>query len=225
MGDQRCFIKWAPAVNRGTLDDEAARLAWATAFVRVPRVIDRGTDAEGSWIMSLGLPGDNAVSDRWKAEPLTAVVAIGRGLRAFHDSLPVAGCPFSWSAVERVANTRRGAAAGMLKPSDWHQVHRDLSVESALTLLEDTPPIDRLVVCHGDACAPNTLLTAEGDWLGHVDLGSLGVADRWADLAIATWSTQWNYGPGFEEPLLAAYGVVPDPERTRYYRLLWDLDL
>jgi kanamycin kinase len=52
---------------------------------------------------------------------------------------------------------------------------------------------------------------------------TLGVADRWADLAVATWSTQWNYGPGWEQPLLAAYGVAADPERIRYYRLLWDL--
>ena len=54
-------------------------------------------------------------------------------------------------------------------------------------------------------------------------LGSLGVADRWADLAVATWSTEWNYGPGWDDDLLAAYGVHTDPERTAYYRLLWDL--
>ncbi len=80
-----------------------------------------------------------------------------------------------------------------------------------------------LVVCHGDACAPNTLLSDDGRWSGHVDLGFLGVADRWADLAVATWSTEWNYGPGWEEPLLDAYGIDPDRERMAYYRLLWDL--
>ena len=40
---------------------------------------------------------------------------------------------------------------------------------------------------------------------------------------IATWSTRWNFGPGWEPTLLDAYGVEPDPSRTRYYRLLWDL--
>jgi kanamycin kinase len=54
---------------------------------------------------------------------------------------------------------------------------------------------------------------------GCADLGDLGVADRWADLAVATW----NYGPGWETPLLDAYGIAPDPARTCYYRLLWDL--
>jgi kanamycin kinase len=96
-------------------------------------------------------------------------------------------------------------------------------VDQALGLLADIPAVDRLVVCHGDACAPNTLITEDGRWSGHVDLGDLGVADRWADLAIASWSLAWNYGPGWDGLLLDAYGVAADPGRTRYYRLLWDL--
>ena len=83
------------------------------------------------------------------------------------------------------------------------------------------PPVDRLVVCHGDPCVPNTLLDVDGTVTGHVDLGALGVADRWADLAVASWSTVWNFGPGYEVPLLAAYGVEADPVRMDYYRALW----
>ena len=30
-------------------------------------------------------------------------------------------------------------------------------------------------------------------------------------------------GTGWEQVLLDAYGIKPDAERTRYYRLLWDL--
>jgi kanamycin kinase len=91
----------------------------------------------------------------------------------------------------------------------------DLAAEAALDRLADAPPADKLVVCHGDSCAPNTLLTGDGRCSGHVDLGELGVADRWADLAVATWSTTWNYGPGWETALLDAYGIAPDPDRTR----------
>ena len=99
-----------------------------------------------------------------------------------------------------------------------------LGFADALAFVADAPPVDRLVVCHGDACAPNTLLGDDGQWVGHVDLGALGVGDRWADLAIATWSCDWNYGPGWQDTLLNAYGIDPDPIRTRYYRVLWDLD-
>lgn len=79
-------------------------------------------------------------------------------------------------------------------------------------------PVDRLVVCHGDACAPNTLIDDDGRCFGHVDLGDLGVADRWADLAVATLSLSWNYGGEWEHELLDAYGVDPDRERVEHYR-------
>ena len=52
--------------------------------------------------------------------------------------------------------------------------------------------------------------------------GSLGVGDRWADIAVSAWSTEWNYGPGYEGAFLEAYGVAPDPERLHFYRALWD---
>ncbi|HEY3982098.1 MAG TPA: phosphotransferase [Streptosporangiaceae bacterium] len=106
--------------------------------------------------------------------------------------------------------------------ADWHEEFRGIGVDGALELLAEVPPIDELVVCHGDSCAPNTLIGDDGR-SGHVDLGELGVADRRADLAVATWSTTWNYGPGREIPLLDAYGIAPDGDRIRYYRLLWEL--
>jgi aminoglycoside phosphotransferase len=222
-GERRRFVKWAPAGSGLDLAAEAARLAWAADFTPVPAVLGQGQDAAGAWIVTSPVAGTTAVAARWRAEPGTAVTAIGEGLRALHDALPVTRCPFSWSAADRLADARRRAAGGLIDPSDWHEVHQGLGVAGALRLLAEVPPVDELVVCHGDSCAPNTLIGDDGRWSGHVDLGELGVADRWADLAIATWSTTWNYGPGWETPLLDAYGIEPDAERTRYYRLLWEL--
>lgn len=199
-GDERWFVKWSPASAGLDFEAEAERMRWAASFIAVPTVVDRGTDDDGSWMVTRGLPGENAVTERWIADPATAVRAIGRGLRALHDALPADVCPFSWSVDERLTAVGR------------------------LDLLGAAPPVDRLVVCHGDACAPNTLITDDGVCSGHVDLGSLGVADRWADLAVATYSTVWNYGPGWEEALLDAYGIAADPTRTAWYRMVWDLD-
>ena len=222
-GGRRYYVKWAPHHSGIDLDAEATRLGWARAFTPVPRVLDQGADEEGTWLVTSPVPGANAVTARWRADPGAAVTAVGRGLRALHDTLPVDTCPFSWSQRERVADARRRASQGRIDPARWHEDHRHLALTRALEFLDDAPPIDVAVVCHGDACAPNTVLDEDGRCSGHVDFGSLGVADRWADLAVATWSTQWNYGPGWEVTLLHAYGVERDPVRTAYYRLLWDL--
>ena len=220
----RCFVKWAAAGMPVDLTVEAARMTWAVQYHSVPIPLEVGTDTSGSWLVTAALDGLSAVDARWLAEPRTAVVGIGEGLRALHEALPVASCPFSWSVAERVTTARARAESGHQVPARWHPEHRHLSVAAALALLDDAPPADDVVVCHGDSCAPNTLLDDDGRWSGHVDLGSLGVADRWADLAIATWSTTWNYGPEWESLLLDAYGIAADRDRIRFYRLLWDLD-
>ncbi|QNK81813.1 aminoglycoside 3'-phosphotransferase [Nakamurella sp. PAMC28650] len=219
-GDTRRFAKFSPPGGID-LQPEVARLSWAARWVVVPQVLSSGSDENGSWMITAGLPGENAVTPKWRTDPASAVAAIGRGLRQLHDTAPVGDCPFDWSQPMRLDDVH--VRATTLTPATWHPEHQGLTVRDALTMLSVPPPVDRLVVCHGDACAPNTLLTDDGDCSGRVDLGSLGVADRWADLAVATWSTGWNYGPGWEEQLLAAYGVGPDPQRTAYYRLLWDL--
>jgi kanamycin kinase len=180
--------------------NEAHRLRWAAPYIAVPRVLDVGLDSEWAWLRTAGLPGRSAVHPRWQAAPDVAVRAIAMGLRTLHDTLPVRSCPFDWSAASRLATLTRAE-------------------------LGEPPPIDRLVVCHGDACAPNTLIGDDGSCCGHVDLGDLGVADRWADLAVATLSLGWNYpGRDWDAEFFAAYGVEPDPLRIDYYRRLWQAE-
>jgi kanamycin kinase len=196
------YVKWAPAGTPVDLAEEARRLRWVSRFTPVPEVLATGSDDEGAWLMTRAIRGRSAVDPVWLARPEDAVRAVGAGLRAFHESVPVEACPYDWGVAERAARAPDPAAVAALGPP---------------------PPIDRLVVCHGDPCVPNTLLADDGTWLAHVDLGRVGLADRWADLAVATWSTEWNYGPGYEEPLLEAYGIARDDDRTEYYRALWDL--
>jgi kanamycin kinase len=178
---------------------EARRLRWAGRFTAVPQVIGLGCDEAGGWLHTAGLPGESAVDRRWVARPRDAARAIGAGLRMLHDRLPVDECPFEWSVAARLAEL----------PADRR------------TGLEEPPPIERLVVCHGDACAPNTLIDKQGRCCGHVDFGALGIADRWADLAVATLSLGWNYSGQWEGELFDAYGVAPDAARIDYYRRLW----
>ena len=181
------YLKWLPAGF--SLDAERERLEWAAVFHPVPTVLEHGTSDGGDWMLTAAIDAASAVS--LASDPRTAAVALGEGLRALHENLPVEWCPFDWTA---------GSRGGI-----------------------DAPPVDQLVVAHGDACLPNTLVDSSGRWIAHVDLGSLGSADRWADLAVASMSLDWNVGEGWQPTFFAAYGVAPDEERIRYYRALWDL--
>lgn len=201
-GDDR-YVKYGPRHAETSMAAEAGRLDWARWRTPVPEVLEVGEDGDHEWLVTRALPGRSAVDPYWLGEPAIAVRAVGEGLRALHDALPVADCPFEWTVPVRLAKARR----------------RGIRVPRAL---RTPPPADRLVVCHGDACCPNTLLADDGTWLAHVDFGALGIGDRWADIAVAAMSTGWNYGPGWEDALIDAYGIEPDHDRLDYYRDLWN---
>lgn len=201
--DDGRYIKYGPLHDETSMVAEAGRLEWAQRYTAVPTVLAVGADEEQEWLVTRAIDARSAVDPRWIAEPATAVRAVGAGLRMLHDALPVTECPFEWTVPVRVANAAR----------------RGIRVPDALRI---APPTDRLVVCHGDACCPNTLLDDSGAPRAHVDLGALGIGDRWADIAVAAMSTEWNYGPGWEDALIAAYGVDPDRERLAFYRDLWN---
>jgi kanamycin kinase len=193
FGDR--YLKWNPRETAIDLAREAARLEWISARHPAPPVLAFGSDEQSEWMLTAAIPGGYAVGDTWRARPSEAIAAIAAGLRAIH-ALPVAEFPPEW----------RGTTWVDRQPDN----------------LGARPPIDDPVIVHGDACAPNTLVTDDGVWTGNVDFGDLGVGDRWADLAVASMSLDWNFGEGHQDEFYAAYGIEPDAERIRYYRALWD---
>lgn len=215
------YLKWYPRTSGLDLDSEVVRLEWARPYVAVPRVVTSGCDEVATWFESASLGADNAVSAARKQKPKETARMIGAGLRVFHDALPVEACPFSWSAPQRVA-TIPGRQDRQAAEPTFDQQFGAMTLERALIELSEPPELDS-VVCHGDACAPNTLISKEGEIAGHVDLLQIGVADRWADLAVASWSTIWNFGRGYERDVYDGYAVEEDEAKVRYYRLLWQL--
>jgi kanamycin kinase len=191
------FIKWNPPQTGVDLELERRRLDWLHGRHPAPRVIAFGADSAAQWLVTSGLPGGSAVGDTWRSRRPEAIRAIAAGLRAIH-AIPVDEFPAEWTAEVWVGRTPRS--------------------------LGPRPPISDPVLVHGDACAPNTLIDPDGQWTGNVDFGDLAVGDRWADLAIASMSLDWNFGEGHQQQLFEAYGIEPDAERIRYYRALWHLE-
>ncbi len=125
------FLKWNPRTSGIDLSQEISRLEWAAPVTPVPVLIDRGAAEEGEWFTSRALPGENAVAERWKADPATAVAAVGKGLRRLHDTLPAEHCPFSWSLDDRLAKIEERAALDLIDPATWHAEHQALNLGQA----------------------------------------------------------------------------------------------
>jgi kanamycin kinase len=223
-GSAPLFLKLAEAGHYPALSDEAERMRWARTYLPVPEVVDQGSEHSVTWLVTTGLPGQDGTHPDQLGRPAELARVLARGLRRFHDGAPVHSCPFDFRLGAALEHVRRRLSSGLIDSArDFHPEFEHLTPDAAVELLESTrPDSEDVVVCHGDYCPPNILIEGE-QATGYVDLGELGVADRWWDLAAATWSITWNLGLGYEEVFLAEYGAEPDPHRLAFYRLLYDL--
>ncbi|MFX3232468.1 phosphotransferase, partial [Klebsiella pneumoniae] len=83
---------------------------------------------------------------------------------------------------------------------------------------------DDMVVCHGDPCMPNFMVDPKTlQCTGLIDLGRLGTADRYADLAlmIANAEENWAAPDEAERAFAVLFNVLgieaPDRERLAFY--------
>jgi len=210
-------LKWSP--EPFTLAPEVERLRWLAGRFPAPQVVRSGSDAQGSWFSSVPLTGQSAVSEQFLREPARTVEQLALALRQLHDSLDPADCPFDSSPAAMLAPVDLAT----VEPDCWQREAPGCTRAQVERILHDVPPSDRQVVVHGDACSPNTLLDADGRWVALVDVGQLGVSDRWYDLARGSIAVGWNFGTEHIPRYFDVYGVRPDADRLRYYRLLADV--
>jgi kanamycin kinase len=198
-------------------------MIWAAPYLSVPRVLTCEQFDAVTVLLTDGLPGRDATDPVWQDDLPALVQALGRGLRSFHDAVGEEWCPFRFEISRALEHVARRVATDDVDPAGFHEEHASFTPATALAELEACVPADEeLVVCHGDYCAPNVLLE-HGAVTGYVDLGELGVADRWWDVAVGAWSAGWNFGVELEPLFYEAYGIAPDDARIRFYRLLYDL--
>lgn len=191
---------------------EHERLNWLRERgIRLPEVVAFDGD-----VLVLADAGASSSAARTGAGVGTAM---GELLRRLH-SIPVAECPFDGRLDVVLTQARRQVVEGLVDLDDFEEENRDLTPSDVLArLLAERPDHEDLVVAHGDFTPPNVL---DGAIL--LDVGALGVADRYRDLALAVRDLREDFGADEVSAFFAAYGLTePDHRRLDYYRLLDEL--
>jgi kanamycin kinase len=220
-GHPQLYIKSQTAPNMpGTpsLLDESVRLVWLSEHgVPTPEVVECDRDGTEEWLITRATAGRSG-AEPWDADVRGRVVdAIADFASAIHR-LPVDDCPFDRTLAVSIPAAEEAATGG----------HADGdSLENLLENLFATwPDEEDVVVCHGDFCLPNVILDPVTlDVVGVIDVGRLGLADRYADLALMARSIgDQRLNPQFSgeyaERFLARVGARGDDERVAFYRLL-----
>ncbi|MFI6512302.1 APH(3'') family aminoglycoside O-phosphotransferase [Streptosporangium sp. NPDC050855] len=226
--DATRYAKCVPAADAAGLRAERDRVAWLNdQGVPGPRVLDWHSGDTGACLVTSAVPGVSA--DQVPAEDLRAAwERIADAVRRLHE-VPVPRCPFRRDLDAMVALARDVVARDAVKAEFLPVEQRHTPPGELLDRLVRQVPRRReqetadTVVCHGDLCLPNIILDPRTlDVSGFIDLGRLGRADRYADLALLltsareTWEDE-ERGRAADTAFAERYGIVLDHDRLRFH--------
>jgi streptomycin 3"-kinase len=226
--DGLAYAKMVPAERSTDLAGERDRLAWLheRGFAS-PEVVEWREAENGSCLVS-AVPGVPA-SGLSGPDLLKAWPSIARRIGALHE-LAADRCPFDRGLspmLDRAADVvaRDAVDPGFLPEEDRNVPAAELlaRVAGELPTRLEQEAADR-VVCHGDACMPNIMVDPETfRCTGLIDLGRLGTAARYVDLALMVANARESWGSPEKEAqafaiLFDTLGIgAPDGERLAFY--------
>lgn len=209
-------------------------MLWLQGRLPVPQVIARECVGGKSYLLMTRTAGKMACDDIYMRNPVHLTGLLADALKRLWQ-IDAEGIPFQWGIDRKLAMAGEWVAQGMVGMEnvepDTYGEDGFRNPEELYQWLVEHKPQEEPVLCHGDFCLPNLIF--EGDDLkGYIDLGRMGAADKWQDIALCYRSLLHNYdgkysGRKYEgyrpEMLFEKLGLEPDWEKIRYYILLDEL--
>ncbi len=226
--DATRYVKCVPAADAADLKAERDRVAWLSdQGVPGPQVLDWDSGDAGACMVTSAVSGVSAdqvpPGDLWASWE-----HIADAVRRLHE-VPVSECPFSRGLDAMVGVARDVVARDAVNPEFLPVEQQHTPAAELLVRLTRQVPRRReqevadTVVCHGDLCLPNIILNPQTlDVSGFIDLGRLGLADRYADLALLlanareTWTDE-ERARAADIAFAERYGIALDHDRLRFY--------
>lgn len=217
------YLKHGRGEAAQAITDEMVRLRWLAEAVSVPALLHFEGAGDEAWLLTRALPGRTAfewlTDERHRAPQIVA--ALARSMAQLH-AVPLASCPFSADHARRLADARRRLEAGLIDADDFDEAREGWTPEEVWHEMQRLLPLSSdPVVSHGDFSLDNILMDEQGRVTGLIDLGLVGIADRYQDLAIL-WNCLGEFGPQAQEALFTAYGIERPDERKLNFHLCLD---
>ncbi len=222
------YAKCVLAEQEDLLAQERNRVEWLSVRgIPGPEVLAWSSGAGGACLVTSavrGVPADSvSAQDLRRAWP-----SIADGVRGLH-AVPAKDCPFSRGLAQMFAIAQDVVARDKVDPEFLPADQRRTPPAELLARLAGQ--VDRrlvqeagdTVVCHGDLCLPNIILDPVAlNFAGFIDLGRLGRADPYADIALLlanareSWDDE-NHAIAADDTFARTYGITLDTDRQRFY--------
>lgn len=209
-------------------------MKWLQGKLPVPKVLAFERDKEKNYLLMTKMLGEMSCVDRYMKYPEQLTDSLVEGLQMLWK-IDISSCPYTWHLEEKLKLAKYNVENNLVdldhvEPSTFGENGFE-NPEHLLEWLSKNKPEEELVLSHGDFCLPNIFLT-NGKISGYIDLGRMGIADKWQDIALCYRSLVHNFDGkfngkqyvGFNHHLLfEKLGLEPNWDKIRYYILLDEL--
>jgi len=220
--------------NSTSVEKQLEMMQWLEGKVPVPQVLAYEVENEKSYLLMSRMGGEMSCDTYYLEHPQILLEALACGLKMLW-SVDVGECP-RIRDLDVVLKEARVQVENHLvdldnvEPETFGEGGFE-NPEQLLEWLESHRPSFEPVLSHGDFCLPNVFLE-NGQITGFIDLGKIGVGDKWNDIALCYRSLKHNFdgtygGKVYEdfnpEMLFEKLGIEPDWEKIKFYLLLDEL--
>lgn len=216
------FLKYGSATTADEISCEMAALRWLADYLPVPAVTQFVRTCDQAWLLTTAIHGQTAYQ-ALECNPSAGpalVDALAAFLRRMH-AIPMNECSFNSGYALRLVQARKRIDADLVDTDDFNEERAGWSADQVWDAMHGLLPLAQdPVVTHGD-CSLDNLLVRDGQVVACIDVGRVGVADRYQDLAIL-WNCLGEFGPELQERLLRQYGVFELDRRKLEFHLMLD---
>lgn len=217
-------------------DNEYSMICWLNQRIPTPTILVYCEKDNLAYTLMSRVDGQMLCTMERMSRPSQVIKTVAQGLKMLWE-VDVKDCPYTTTRLdERLKRAEQLVSNGLV---DVHNVEPDTfgpegfqSPKELLEWLKNHRPEEDIVLAHGDFCLPNIFVKDDGI-SGFIDLGKMGPADRWQDIAIAIRSLDHNFSGKYTdgkrifdfkpEMLMDELPIDWDEEKYRYYLLLDEL--
>lgn len=208
----------------GTLTKEYNKLKEISKYIKTPQIVLYEKN-KYEQLITTKIKGNMVCSKYYLKKPTGAIDIIVEAFKELY-SVNINKIKIDESLNHKLSIAKYNIENNLITDDNLsEEVKRKFKTrENILKYLEENKWEEDLVLSHGDISLPN-IFSYKSKFTGFIDLGDLGIADRWFDIAIVIRSINFNFGEEYSKLFLKKLNIEFDEFKYNYFMLLMELYL
>ena len=213
--------------------NEIKIMKWIENNKYFPKLIINEIFKKKSYLIMTRIKGKMACDEIYMNNGDILIKALVDGLK-FLWNFNITNCPFIQTVDDKIKQIEIKINKGLININninlDFFFEEKFENVKELFNWLINHRTKEEFVLSHGDYCLPNIFIE-NNIFSGFVDIGKLGIADKWLDLAICYRSLKYNIEGKYNgkkyniDPnlLFIKLDIKPNWDKIKFYILLDEL--